>query len=351
MRINSLKIINLIVSVALLPLIALANTQDTLHLDLALNDPGSIKSIQGNRSYDIILLENTVADFSYSIEITSTSTMLPKLEFDHSSLQDVKDIPNNCSSLVEKIKELENFQSPPEDYEEPRNENALSKLVNNLKSQLKQSDCEDIGILNNARYWLSTTKKPHEEKINIETGEKITIIVHRDTLKWTFIFNGDERGKWITTYGFGFTSSKLEGSNYFTKQVPDTTVFEILKARDNKYLDLNYVPAVFFSYFPKQNFNDCWNHSLTAGLGFDLSAPVVFFGYSGLFYHNIGISAGVAFQQQYRLKDQYSENEILSLTLDKDQLHDKIYRPNVFVSINFRFGENPFKSNTEEDSE
>ena len=316
--------------------------QDTLWLDLALNDAGAVRSFQGNRSYDYIALGNAVAGYAYSIETNSEPELLPVLNFDDSGLSS-SNLPKNdlCNTLVQKVKDLENYQN--NSAGEIRSEKRLGEIVNNLKAELKNKECNDTEVRILAQKLLLTTQKIHPETIIVSNGDKVTITVKRDTLTWTFIFKGNERGKWVTTYGFGFTSSALERPTYFAKQVPDTNVFQILKARNPNVLDLNYVPAVFFSFFPSQNFNKTWNHSLSAGLGFDLTAPVVFLGFNTMFWHNIGISTGIAFQQQYRLKDQYSEDEIISQTLDKDQLHDRVYSPNLFFSVNFRLGENPFE--------
>jgi len=189
--------------------------------------------------------------------------------------------------------------------------------------------------------------------IQVGSGEIVRIFIKRDdNKKWTFELKGRQSGKWVTTYGFSFTSQRLESPTYFSKQIPDEPTFQILKSRRANIWDLNYVPAVFFSYFPSQNFKCPWNHSLTAGLGFDLSAaPTVFLGYNGMFYHNIGLSTGVSFYQQNRLKSQFTENETVTTSFDKEGLHDKIYRPNLFISVNFRFGENPFKPNNESGNE
>ena len=56
------------------------------------------------------------------------------------------------------------------------------------------------------------------------------------------------------------------------RQPPRSTLDRSSAASDvYKRQDLNYVPAVFFTFFPSKRKSKCWNHSLTGGLGFDLS--------------------------------------------------------------------------------
>lgn len=323
------------------------NSKDTLNLDLGHHSPGSVISIQGNRSYDLIVLKNLVSDYTYNVEIKREVIMLDPLDWSGKDFEEIEEFASDCLDLTEKMNDLINFLSDSSNSK--RNEKDLAQIVNNIKAKI--STCDNEELKSEAKKLLNYSFREYPEKINVKTGDKISIIVKRDTLVWTFIYKGDENGKWITSYGFGFTSTSLEGSTYYTKQIPDTALYSIIKTKRSGKLDLNYVPAVFFSYFPSQSFNSPWNHSLSAGLGFDLSAPVVFFGYNGMFWQNIGISFGISFQQQNRLKDQFSENDIISINLEKNQLHDQIYRPNLFIAINFRLGENPFKKEPEETSE
>lgn len=316
--------------------------QDTLFLNLAEIDPGANKTVQGNRSYSYIIVENSLTHGNYSLEILNEGELLPVLEFKPGNLPDVKS-RSDCDGLISTVQELERYQE--NENQDPGAERRLNTLVQNVSRELSKGECTKEEVKDVARQWMESTKRKYDEKIKVRSGEKVTILISRDTLKWTFVFLGNQRGKWLTTYGFGFTPKSWEKDTYYSKQELDTSLYRILKYNKPNCLDLNYIPAIFFSYFPSQKFSKGWNNSLTAGLGFDLSAPTVFIGYSGTFWHNLGLSCGLAFQQQYSLKPQYSENGLISEYLELDQLHDKVYRPTMFLSITFRFGENPFPSN------
>lgn len=353
--------------------------KEILELDLTSIPSGGIKTISENAnvSYKAIKLNNIVPAKKYFVWFENEVQMLDPLDLSGLS-SDEKVITD--SLLVVGI-ELLTYLSNLEGNDSLTEEDIKSKIKPELKAQIKNyrdnisKEKEKIANILDAEekrtklqqlavydskisLIINATDTIFQRQISIDvqvgSGEIGRIYVSSVDSKWTFVLKGRQLGKWVTTYGFGFTSQRTESRTYFAKQIPDTTVFQILKARRAEVWDLNYVPAVFFSYFPSQKFNSCWNHSLTAGLGFGLnlsSAPIVFFGYNGMFYNNIGLSAGVGFHQQHRLKSQYSEYEIISETLDKDQLHDKVYRPSLFFSINFRFGKNPFKVNDESDND
>lgn len=327
-----------------------ASSQGGKHLtiDLGLLVPKSSVTINENAEYDYILLKNVVNNFAYSIEVNRELDSLPVLDFGNmkSGLKAIN-VDSMCKVLRKAINKVNNIQN--DSNTKIRTEKELGKWVSIIEYELRKNSCDSLKA--EAKKAISSTYRYLNKKVKVGSGEKVTITIKRDSLTWTYILKGESLGKWVTTYGFGFTFSFLDSPTYYTKQNSNDSKYQILKSRRPNVADLSYIPAIFFSYFPNHNFTRCWNHSLTGGLGFDLSAPVVFFGYNGLFRNNIGFSAGVAFQQQYRLKSQYSENDIVDITLEKDQLHDKIYRPNLFVAVNFRFGENPFMSNNQKSKE
>jgi len=317
-----------------------AGNRKALLLDLAANKPGTTKVIKGNYMYDSIIFENTVYIYDYNIEISNEKVVLPALSLKDVNPQETNAKEQYCENLKQDFNILLSYLKDSAN----RNEGKISKLVKNLNFSLNFLNCNDSILKVNAQKVIESTKIYYDEPVEVKTGTRTTIVVKRDTLVWTFVLQGEEIGKWITSYGFGFSSAKYNGDSYVTKQLQDTALYQIIKSKRPQIYDLNYIPAVFFSYFPSLE-NSCgWNCSYSAGLGYDLAAPVLFAGYNVMYRYNIGLSLGVVFQQQYRLKDQYSENQIISVSLDQSQLHDKIYRPNIYLAVHFRFGENPFKA-------
>jgi len=311
-----------------------------LVLNLALVDPGSSITISGNRKFDYIVIENVINGYAYSVEIRNEAQLLPPLESAAAISKAFGRLSPECEELKAALTKVEGFQE--DIYNTSRLEKDLGDFSYTLDILINAQKCNNSQVKESASFWLRSTKKVLDERVDVESGKVVTIIIKRGDMEWKFIFQGDTPGKWVTTYGFGFTTNALRGNSYYTKQLEDSSVFEILKSRGPKAFDLNYVPAVFFTFFPSKRKSKCWNHSLTGGLGFDLQAPVLYFGYNGLYWHNIGFSAGLAFQQQNVLKDQFEVNDKVSMFMDTGQLHDKVYRPNLFISLHFRLDKNPF---------
>jgi hypothetical protein len=332
---------------------AVSSTQgqdDTLRINLGNYSPGSTITVQKNQEFKALIIQNRIPSVAYDIKISAENMLLPALSYDPSGGQSSPTTTAACEGLKDAYMKVLNYvagQAPPL---AEKQESALMPLVDSLRAARKDKECDEEALQKLVDSLLTATTHTVFEEITVGTGEKVTIKIIRGDKVWTFIYKGKEKGQWVPTYGFGFTSASLEGATYYSKTMPDNTI-QILQARDPDALDLSYIPAVFYSYFPSQRFNKALNHSLTAGLGFDLEAPLVFLGYNVLYQHNIGFSFGLVFQQQYRLKDQYDPRETISISLDKDQLHDEVYRPNFFVAVHFRFGESPFKSKEEASDE
>jgi hypothetical protein len=158
------------------------------------------------------------------------------------------------------------------------------------------------------------------------------------------IFKSKQNSRFVLSYGFGFTSKKLEPQKYFLDEL-GTDSFRITKKDKYDLLDLRFIPTIFFSYFIDSNLNRPFNHSITAGLGFNTQTPVIFFGYNLMWHQNIGISAGICFYEQQKLLGNYKQGQILKQILEESQLYEtNLFRPNFFISVNLRLADNPFKS-------
>jgi hypothetical protein len=324
-------------------------SSNPLILDLAEVDPGQIQFITENNHYTSIIIRNAFIDSGYSIKIdVKNGALFPPLEYSGSSVRIsfAVDIPTGCANLQAKYNNLKDIFDPGIKGI-ARSEKEIGKKTNELQNVLDTTKCKDPELLSKAQNLIASCSRTINKPVDITDGDDVTIIVScgNGARKWTWEFVGKPVGVWLLTYGFGFCSMALEGQTYHVNQINDTS-FQIQKDPTPGALDLRFIPAVFYSFLPASKYKDRFNWSISAGLGFDLTAPVVFFGGGFMYRQNIGINIGVAFQQQSRLKPQYSEGEIIKTTLEKDQLHDNVYRPNLFIAINFRFGSNPFKNNS-----
>ena len=306
---------------------SVANTADSILFEFFNDGSLSEKNVNEKKEKKKIKIEKEINDFKEN-EISSLTSKINNF-LEKNGVYNKIDSLSNDTIFKDKI---DNFLKAQKNEAVNRINEEVTSIIKKAKDQLDSSLYRKISL-----------------KINVKTGETVKVFVSSGDSTWTFILKGKQPGKWVTTYGFGFTLQRLESRTYVTKQLPNGSAFEIVKARKPNIFDVNYVPAVFFSYFPSNKFNSRLNPSATAGLGFDLSAPVVFLCFNLMYFNNIGCSIGLAFQEQDRLKDKYAEDDIISDELDTDQLHDKVYRPNVFFSINFRFGESPFESKKDDE--
>lgn len=311
-----------------------------LEIDLADINIGDSVVKTGNRNYERIILKNALHGTKYIVQVDRETEYNAPLPVPTTSTPKDAKFDEPCQSLKLAYDALVAFY-----IKANKNEKSLKPLVDAVENEI--SGCNDNILVGEAYVAIKNSRQIITESISVGSNDKVTITISREGATWKYILKGRKHGTHLITYGFGFTSSALEGSTYYTEQLPGGT-HQILKAPKGDSFDLSYIPAIFYTYVPNAKANDALVPNFTAGLGFDLAAPVVFVGVGVLHRHNIGLSAGVAFQQQYRLKSQYSEGEEIDIALDKDQLHDRIYRPNLYISINFRFGENPFNNQAEE---
>lgn len=337
-----MKIISYIFTLMLLfgavdSLVAQSGYNHILILDLAEIDPGGEKSIQGNSTYDAILIKNSIIGKAYNLIVSREMQVFPSLPFKNSGLQAMAPDSANCTLLRTKYDDLVQLFDRDNNKSAKVNEKKVSETILLLEAELLNSTCKNSQLKDSANALISRCQKLIPEKIKVASGETVTITITREDKVWTWELKGDKIGEWLMSYGFGFCSSALAGKTYHLQQMDDTTTFKVTKDARPGALDLAYIPAIFYSFLPASKYNNSYNWSITAGLGFDLSAPVVFFGGGFMFRQNIGINMGIAFQQQSKLYPQYYEGQILTSSIQDSQLHDKVYRPNLFISINFRF--------------
>lgn len=191
------------------------------------------------------------------------------------------------------------------------------------------------------------------QAMKLRTNETISIEVSRldpgtkadgsdaKTLRWVHIISTGVKGVWYLTYGFSFVSDALSPEETFYTKSQDSSF--VIRKQESRG-PLSFVPSVMVHWMPTRCIDRTFSWSLTGGLGFDLENPVVMFGGSVLFNHNLGVHVGLAAHQQQRLLGKYHEEDIVDEDLSFEQLHEKKFAVDPFVSISFRFDGNPFKA-------
>lgn len=253
----------------------------------------------------------------------------------------------NCTDLAKAIDKFMTLTDSKDVWLEKKVRDeiiTLQELVNKCTDE-NELDKKNKAIVQNI---INKSKKTFKINQRLNKGEKLTIKLSRDNIVWTFVFKYPS-GKWLIYYGLCLVSQRLSKyDHYFVSESEDPAQNAFLLIQEPKpdYLDLEYIPTVFFTWMPTHRMSKSINHGITGGLGTDMKSPTFYIGYGIVFNYNIGINLGVIFHKQYQLKPQYSEmgtdpktvNGILSF----DDLHRSVYRPNVSIGISFRFGSNPF---------
>lgn len=180
----------------------------------------------------------------------------------------------------------------------------------------------------------------------LEDGEELEIVISRTTpggplKEWKVIYSTEPRGEWQTSYGFSYITQFFDAQQlYFA--LPMDSGYIITKEHNRK--KLIFAPSIFFTWMPTNKLNRNFVCGFSGGLGFDIKNPTVFLGGTVSYNQNIKLHIGLAAHRQLALKGNYSAGQFISLTLDKDQLHDYTDTVNPFFSVSFRLDRNPFES-------
>lgn len=179
----------------------------------------------------------------------------------------------------------------------------------------------------------------------IRSGQRLTIKIARkegDKIHtWTHILSTEARGNWFVTYGFSFISDLLNKHEPYFAQQRDSSYIITRKHGASAPV---FVPTVLVHWMPAKWSQRTYVPSFTGGLGFDMNSPTVFFGGSVTYNTNLGLHFGIAAHQQDRLRGIYAPGDLVQEALTEDQVNEKAYVFNPFISLSFRFSSDPFKS-------
>jgi hypothetical protein len=209
-------------------------------------------------------------------------------------------------------------------------------------------------LLSEARRTRRATTYEYPDVFPLAEGEFIRVTVTRPAQgeaaarTWRKEFSTGSPGAWSLTYGYAFPIYALGGGLQTYTAEADGDAFVVAADEDRNHFDA--VPAVFFNFLGPGNRAVRWNF-LTAGLGVDLTEPIVMLG-TGITYNtNLSVSAGVAARRQLVLLGRYEEGDVLDAALTPEQLHERAFRAHPYVSVTLRFTTNPFGKSDESSSQ
>lgn len=163
--------------------------------------------------------------------------------------------------------------------------------------------------------------------------------------KWTFVLKTPEKTRWLVHYGLTYTPSIISKTKHFYS-LADTTQankFTITRENDNGPKPWENISATINFTYPFHADSKEIDGGFTAGFG--LSAGLELSGQAGLSLiigDNVIIGSGIVMTQKYKLRGKYKGGQIIKENLDFNGLHEKVWLPELYFTLGFRFGNNPF---------
>lgn len=228
-------------------------------------------------------------------------------------------------------------------------ESDVAQLV--AKTRINTAGCsEEVRKFLEQTIKANTTFDIDEEPLL--SGQELTVTISRaqdkETLTWTFVASTGSPGDFKILYGFNFIPA--HDDHYFLAPTDDAKKFKITKATRRERFD--FAPSMFFTFQTEAGKRRPVDFAPVAGLGFDMSNPVVFGGVTAIFRQNISLNVGIVVHQEKRLNGKYDAKDasrnIVAENLTDDQLYQKTYAPQFFVGVGFHFENNPFAKKNDE---
>jgi hypothetical protein len=281
----------------------------------------------------VVIVKNRIPGKAYTVTVRERPIPIPALSL--TPFKADKDRDTDCDALDGALKKL---NGATEEASVPD----LVDQVAKMKAKIKPDACSEL--VADAERQIKATRSELDERFSIVAGIELVVTVERDqngkSLKWEKVFSGGPRGEWLISYGFTFLPDDDE--RWFSKATDNPKEFAITEKAERQKFD--FAPSVFFTWLPTSQANRNFNYGPTAGLGFDLSTPVVFLGGSVGWNQNIAFVGGLVAHQVERLSGEYNPNQIIGENLSSDKLVERTYAATYFLGLSFRFGSSPFKS-------
>lgn len=163
--------------------------------------------------------------------------------------------------------------------------------------------------------------------------------------KWTFVLKTSEKSRWLIHYGLTYAPSIISKTDHYyaLADTSQTNRYTVTKENKNGPKPWENISATINFTYPFHAEPKGFDGGFTAGFG--LNAGLELSGHAGLSMiigDNVIIGTGIAMMQKYRLKGKYQEGQIIKENLDFNALHEKVWLPELYFTIGFRFGNNPF---------
>lgn len=278
------------------------------------------------------------------------TTIDPTLKNEFSSNKQLFINTDDETVISKSIKSLEKIKGKLDKSKEK----ACIEQINSLIEISTYSKQLLFDLKNNQTISIKVVKTYKPQKTNIDT-----------TVTWTKTFKTPEKTPWHIMYGFTFVPNLMNPEKtYFSKADTSGKLFTITPLNNQKHdFWKNISPTIMIQWAPMSKYsftkhawraffsNEFYQIGFVGGLSLNFasetSAVNVMAGPSFVIADNISLSAGVVFTQKNVLNGKYKEGDIIKENLSFDQLHEKKYMFEWFISMAIRFDTNPFAKKEE----
>ena len=304
------------------------------------------------------LLPTGIDNTEYSFEIELKEEKIPPF-------QGISIAGSPCSGITD-------LQTAYKALTNASDESQLANLIEDLKKEINKLDPKtQQACIDKANTLIEKTTFTKLLLFSLRNNQTITVTVKRVytdsngqtvTSTWVKIYKTSEKTPWHLMYGFTFVPNKMNYMpNYFTKADTTGNTFTITKLNNQDSNSFkNISPTMMFQWTPMKKYyftkgerikaavsNNFYQFGITGGLSLNFANEVaianVMAGPSIVIADNLSISFGLVFTPKDDLLGEYEEGQILKEHLNFDQLHEKDYMLEYFISLAFRFEGNPFK--------
>lgn len=324
-------------------------SQQTLTIDLS-ERSGEVNTydVNVNTSFNVEII-NRLPNEVYDVQIVRKASLLPVLNFPSINppampMAIAPAVTRPCDAFLQIVDKV--YSSMTKESDLPDIIQDLETEITKMQAGLGDPTCTANSITIGLKA-IRDTQRVLPSSYTLKRGEELEVTITKKVAGgtpevWKSVYTTPQRGQWITSYGFSFISRIFnERESFFSK--PMDSAFVI--TQENTRSKLDFIPSVFFTWIPEKDLSKNFSLNLSAGLGFDLEAPVVFLGGSIFYNQNISLVFGLTAHQQEFLDGVYEENQVITESLTQDQLHEDLYTINPFFSLTYRFGSNIFNSN------
>jgi hypothetical protein len=175
----------------------------------------------------------------------------------------------------------------------------------------------------------------------VSAGQDLVITVSRfkagkSDKTWTATFEGQDRGKWQMSYGFGFVYNQWSPSNTYTSKEVTGVANTYTVTNTHNPERLSFFPTIYYGWIPSGSGIHGWQPAWGVGVGFDLSNPAIFPSFDLVYNKNVTLHLGVAVAKVNKLRGQYHEGDTIKTNLTPDELVQSVYRinPSFAISLN-----------------